>query len=121
MLYLVKKNKRTGIYFIFDYTPKANLFFSKDFNPVVYNFKFFGHNKEEFRIIVECMTEILECDTNAGIPSSNAEGNNVQKICKRDIIFIPQYKKPDRHSHPGYRLTMEEEKRRLKQRALLQL
>ncbi|MEA1965573.1 MAG: phosphoribosyltransferase family protein [Candidatus Aerophobetes bacterium] len=108
----MKKNKRTGIYFIFDYTPKANHFFGKDFNPAVYNFKFFGHGMEEFRIIVECMTEILGCNTSVGIPSSGIEENNVQEICKKDIIFIPEYKRPSKHNY--YPLILEEEKKRLK-------
>lgn len=114
MLYIVKKNKRTGIYFVFDYTPKANLFFGKDFNPEVYNFKFFGHSREEFKAIVECAVEIFECETSVAIPGSGIEENNVQRICKKEIMLIPQDKKPDRHSHPGYQLILEEEKKRLK-------
>jgi len=113
MLYKVKKNKATGIYFIFDYTPKANQFFGKDFNPEVYNFKYFGHDMEDFKIIVECMVEILECNTTVGIPSSGVEENNVQKICKKDIVFIPQYKRPGRHTY-HYQLALGEERKRLK-------
>lgn len=113
MLYTVKKNKRTGIHFIFDYTPKANQFFGKDFNPEVYNFKYFGHNMGEFRIIVECMVEILGCETSVGIPSSGIEESNVQKVCRKDIVFTPQSKRPDRHTH-YYQLILEEEKKRLK-------
>lgn len=112
MLYIVKKNKITGIHFLFDYTPKTNQFFGKDFNPNIYNFKFFGHGIEEFKIIVRCMVEILGCDTSVGIPSSEIEENNIQKICKREIMLIPQYKRLARHNH--HQLILGEEKKRLK-------
>ena len=113
MLYKVRRNKATRIHFIFDYTPKANQFFGKDFNPEVYNFKYFGHDMEDFKIIIECMVEILECNTSVGIPSSETGENNVQKICKKDIVFIPQYKRPGRHNY-HYQLTLGKERERLR-------
>ena len=119
MLYDLWQNKRTGIYFVYDYTPKSQLMRGRpadDFDGTTLNFKLYNAGSDHFRQLIEALKEIFDAQTAIGIPPATAEENNIQKICDRDIYFKAVNERKKRHK-ADVQITADSEKARVRVKA----
>ena len=116
MLYDLWKSRKTGIYFLFDYTPKSQ-FMKKgkndDFDGTTINFKMYNTGAKEFSEIIQALKEIFKAEISIGIPPATAEDNNIQRICDKDIYFESTKERKKRHK-TTIKLNVKKETDRLK-------
>ncbi len=99
MLLPLWRNIKTGILFLYDYTPRAGLMrgLVEGYNSLPYNFKTYGSRMREMHYAVSAVKDITGCDLAVGIPGSTNTFNNVQRICDSSFRFLPLWSRPRKH------------------------
>ena len=116
MLYDLWKSKKTGIYFLYDYTPKSQLMRKSktdDFDGTTINFKTYNTGAKSFSKIIQALKKIFKADISIGIPPATVEENSIQKICDKDIYFESTRERKKRHK-TTIKLNIKKETERLK-------
>lgn len=116
MLYDLWKSRKTGIYFLFDYTPKSQFMTkgkSDDFDGTTINFKMYNTGAKDFSEIIQALKDIFRADISIGIPPATAEDNSIQRICDNDIYFEATKERKKRHK-TTIKLNVKKETERLK-------
>jgi len=111
MRYLIRQSTKTGIYFIYEYTPRVERLRGKSTDSTVFSFKTSNSHAEEFSLILKGIKTLFEAETTIALPGSTLELLSVQKIADTDVNLRAVTERKSKRIHK-IKLTKEEEQNR---------